>query len=388
MGGKTSLSDIQVFFVALTPFVKILTLFFTNRGIGDVASQLGSLVIYVTILISLLILVENKRFSSYLRYAIRILLVFIVLYLFQRILTSQTTLVNSHISNFVLVGIGAFTIGYSLSDINQYIKRIGIISIVIGLIFLFEPITGALLAEDNMVTGYTLAPICIYGLLYSLYTTNTLIKILAILPCITVTLFTSRGCGLSIISFYLLGLIWKNRMSFKKALVLIGVFSLVAWGVFSLALNWVGDVADGSMLGKYLSGELTSDNGREYLLELGWLLVLQNPLTGLGIDGDIAILNRYIENYPFIHNVIVELFLDFGIPIGLVLLLLYFMPIIRSIKRAKNTTLSLLLIAMLCGVWIRLFFSDSYSNNLFNIMLLLGLALSNRHSSSLCKNNI
>lgn len=369
-----TLIRIQAFLVALASFVKIFRLSVGHRGFDNLASSLGSLIIYVTIFISIILIASTNCFNQYVKIVSRILLFYVILFFLQKVLTPETTLINSHITDFVLLGIGSFTVGYSLFDVELYIKYVGSLSIIVGLLFIFEPINSAIMHQNNMTTGYTLVPICIYGLLYSLYTSNNYIKILAFLPCVTVALFTSRGCGLSIICFYLLSLIWKYKLSLKKSILLIAVMWIGLREMFLYVLKMGIDVSSGSMMGKFLEGELYSDNGREYLLELGWSLVLKHPFTGLGLDGEIAILDKLIMDYPFIHNVIVELFLDFGVPVATILLLLYFVPIIKSIINQKESSISLLLVAMICAVWIRLFFSDSYSNNIYSIMMLFGIA--------------
>ena len=120
---------------------------------------------------------------------------------------------------------------------------------------------------------------------------------------------------------------------------------------------------------------LTDNNGRDYLLELGMAIVVENPWNGIGIDGDIDLLGKIVDNYPFIHNVIVELFMDFGIPVALLLIYLYFKPIYKLIRTWGPGYQTLFIIALLCSVWIRLFFSDSYINNMYNIMFLFGVVL-------------
>lgn len=371
-----SLRSIYITLASLIPFIKVFTQYCRVHISESFAMTVGSMLIYLCIILALFLILQTKKyFNDYLKIVFRIFVIYVVLFFLQITLTPSTTQVYQHISTFVFIGIGAFTVGYALNDIPLYIKKVGVISIILELIFITEPITNTLLSEDNMVLGYTLAPICIYGLLYSSLYGSKLVKYLAFISCLPVILFTSRGCGLSILMFYLISLVWNKSLS-KKCGIAIGVLSLIVVWLATTYLAGTGiDTSSGSVVGKLTNGMLTDNNGRDYLLELGMAIVVENPWNGIGIDGDIDLLGKIVDNYPFIHNVIVELFMDFGIPVALLLIYLYFKPIYKLIRTWGPGYQTLFIIALLCSVWIRLFFSDSYVNNMYNIMFLFGVVL-------------
>ena len=131
------------------------------------------------------------------------------------------------------------------------------------------------------------------------------------------------------------------------------------------------DISDGAFISKLAAGSANDSNGRTDIWELGLLSIAKNWQVGMGFGADRAILGDDI----FIHDIFLELFINFGIPLSLILLFFYWRPIVKTVKQDHLSIPIALLMTLVFRTWGQLLFSSSYLTNMLNIMFIYGVAL-------------
>ena len=129
-----------------------------------------------------------------------------------------------------------------------------------------------------------------------------------------------------------------------------------------------------------MDGALDSDSGRSDIYNIIWEKIAENPFWGYGIGAD-----RTFLDGAYVHNIILEFWIDFGLFIGSFFLFLLFLKTwnvfrLSSIKYDKL----LVLIVFLAG-FVPLLFSGSYLI-FFNFSFLIGfLLLASKSQRIVCK---
>lgn len=179
----------------------------------------------------------------------------------------------------------------------------------------------------------------------------------------------SRGAAVFILIYVLLDTIFYNRKMlfplFCFAVLLIAAIPLLtiildAYGISSRTLSMLAD------------DNITNLTSRDSLYEGSKILILKNPITGIGLWGDRPIFGIYC------HNLFLEILLNFGAIIGGILIVLLISYVIityfTSLKQNK-----IIILKYACALILPLMISDSYltSNNLFMFLGVLFLIRKN-----------
>jgi len=367
----------QMLMLAFAVTDKALIQFLTVQGFETFASGLSSLVLYATTVLSILMVITKK---GRMKKAIVALLAFGGLYLYQY-LVLQTEYLNQYWSTFFITALGGILCGLTIHNPKSFIRYTGRFSFAYGLFLIPEPFTQHFLHYTSMSTGYTLAPLVIFLSLYWYFSPGRhrwIILLVAVPLGITTILFTSRGCGLAIIvALFSIKLIDNKRKHVAASHALIG--AMVLMGAIYVSMTLLGKyfargggtaLMTGSALNKFINGVLSDDNGRVEIWENAWSLFKEHWILGVGMGMD-----RQIVGYVFPHNVIVEILLHFGLFVGIILILVYWRRVIHSIICSNANDWGVLIITLCSAYWVRLLFSDTYLNNMFGIMIILGIAL-------------
>ncbi len=125
-----------------------------------------------------------------------------------------------------------------------------------------------------------------------------------------------------------------------------------------------------------INGNMADGNGREHINEYILEMIDNNPIFGYGIAGD---RNR---GFAYAHNILFELWVSYGIPLGTFLLGGYLFIVIKSYIMEKNYFIKDILIpALFAKGFLMLFLSGSYLINK-EFFLLLGLSVSSLRYSN------
>lgn len=244
------------------------------------------------------------------------------------------------------IPIGVYT--YSIKDYRILYKAFYEGSFIIGILmcitFIWFIIVGVSsdATEYNMFFSYTLIlPLLIHINEY-IERKKVWIGLLAILELFAIVMYGSRGAVLCLIAYLILKLFTAQMSLGKSLFYLITILCIVILG-YELYINQEIFESIGlhsRLLSKIELGEATS--GRNYVWKAGLIMVSEKPILGYGIGGEYYGMTRLCERFTGIyvdevsslspHNGIIQLMLNFGVPIGLSISLW----IILSILKLKN----------------------------------------------------
>jgi O-antigen ligase len=353
-----------------------------GQQFGD---SLSAFLLYFTTILSLYKVLSCKIGKTF--YIITVCLFFMACY--QKIIVqAEPSLYN----DFFIHGVGGLIIGYSIVNHRLLLTNAAFISILLSLVLIMEPITNRLMNLNNQSSGYILANLVIWTLGYYFFKKNKLLLFIIVPFSLMITLFSSRGCGLSIILACVLYYIYyqnKDKYQLKKTTWWVTVFSLVCIFLFIISSDYIFESrlvteADSSFVGRYLYGGADNSSGRTEIWEFLFELIKSNLLWGMGFGNDRGWIS-YNIGFNSAHNIILEIVLNFGIIVGLLIIILYSRLIMKSFDNRKNVGFVTLMIGLLCMSFIRLFVSGSYLNSSFDLMIIAGIAAQNIDMSPLRK---
>ena len=253
---------------------------------------------------------------------------------------------------------------------------------IYGLCYIIVIAFGFVQLFDSMVLGYTLTPVVCWLLLFWLVSSRGRVIILleALVLALMMIFISSRGCVITVAAAILVVLYYNNYRkgksnNVKRIFVTYAPILLFAFIASEFVIPRIADsdmVLSGSMMSKMNNLTILDDNGRNEISSMAISLVKDNPIRGVGICKD-----RDILGYVFPHNIFIEICLHYGIPIGLLLFFLYWRQIIKLVGKNDIHYISIaLVIVMCCYTWIRLLVSDTYLDNTFPLLFILGIAVS------------
>lgn len=367
--------EIYEFIAALTLTDLFLIEYLSEHASGGLSTIISMLLLYTSAFIGVMrIALDKKKYIP----AIIVVLFILVLCQYERSVTSREA--GEYISRFMVHSIGGFIIGLGVRNYYALVKYASWVACIYGLFLIMEPITHSLLPNMSaMSIGYIISPLVIWIIMGRFLNACPQWTFLICVPlAITTILFTSRGCGLSIISALLVYYYFKKNIM-AKPIKIIGV-ALVVFLAFQFFFDYFASKAasleygEGSLLEKISHGYADSDNGRTDIWTAGIGIIESNWLSGTGIAMD-----RDIGSFVFVHNIVLELMIHFGIPLGVLMLILYWTSYLRKFNTFSSSH-KFLLIGLACMFWIKLLFSDSYLSNMMGLMFMFGLSFSIRYA--------
>lgn len=188
--------------------------------------------------------------------------------------------------------------------------------------------------------------------------------------------YGSRGAFLCLIFFIFLGMFSVAVTKLKKVMLIfwaaIGGIGLKLFGknvLISIANYFVFNLGLKSRtLQMIIGNQISNDNGRNQIYCLVEDAIWENPVWGYGIWGDRPIVGPYFY-WGYSHNIVYEFFIDFGIILGCILLILLILGLVRTYINNSDGNSRIVFIVVL-AMCTRLLVSDSFWSNDFFWMLL------------------
>lgn len=177
--------------------------------------------------------------------------------------------------------------------------------------------------------------------------------------------------------------VWMERNPNKRLLKIffgIVVLILLASGVFEWLMKWIsaGFAALGVenlRLVDYMNDDmLTDSSGRDYINTVVIEKIWQRPLLGYGAGGDRLVLPKG----SYAHNLFLEIWLSFGIVVGTVILVWMLYVLLKGML-VKRTSVRMVALVLLSGVFVKLMMSSSYLNSK-ELFILLGVCITGIHA--------
>ena len=201
-----------------------------------------------------------------------------------------------------------------------------------------------------------------------------------------IVFYGSRGALICIFAYYILKVVTNIRDD-RKRIVILSVVLLAGLFLFLFASR-LGELLYNYLLSmgynirtlKILArGDfITHDSGRSELWDTVIRCIKEKPFTGWGICGAVDEMG-----FPYPHQFYMDLVLSFGWPIGVLLAIVLFFPVIHTLYSAKGTTKELQL-AFLCIGFLSLMVSGTlFSSYFYAIFLGLAAAVPERFKKTL-----
>lgn len=190
------------------------------------------------------------------------------------------------------------------------------------LFFIMRFLQGRVVFEDyNMGLSYALLLPMV-----TLYKKGDFLSYIGALVCfICILVFGSRGALVAGVIYILYDLVKKN----KRNLIYITIASFFVLSIaisFSDYLESLG--ISSRTLNLIIGGGLSAAEGRDDIYPKALSLIRDNWFTGLGIYGD-----RVNMDGEYCHNIVLEILLDFGIIMGSLLILTFFIILINLYRK-------------------------------------------------------
>lgn len=176
-----------------------------------------------------------------------------------------------------------------------------------------------------------------------------------------------------------------SKSLFTRTIVVFGTIgAFLASPLFEMSVFWMYRKAQQFGLSirifdKLLSGKLDFSGSRDIISETLLQAVAKGPLFGYGICADRVIAGTYA------HNIVIELWVEFGVLLGTAIFGILIMTLIRGYLNAKGEGEKGLILILFFSAFCMLFLSGSYLDNRL-MLFLLGLCVcSNRRKNVLCR---
>lgn len=240
---------------------------------------------------------------------------------------------------------------FTVKDIKVVEKTLYFISwgtALLVLFYVFNFLKGSFIAETyNMAFSYgCLLPMIVLFAHKKLYDVIT-----SIILFIVVLAIGSRGAALYFLVYVVVD-IFRQKSKWR-----ITIITLIAGIIVILPhlYNWFDSVGINSRtMSMFYSGNISNDSGRSSILKLFLAKLSDQPLLGLGLFGD-----RTVPNIAYCHNLILEIYLNFGIIMGTIIVLFLFTRLVVLYKTSNYENRGRI-ICYFCAMVLPLMTSGSY----------------------------
>lgn len=239
------------------------------------------------------------------------------------------------------------TISGGIEKVEEVFYMISWIIVLMMIFFVVKFLTGKISYFGyNMALSYAL-----------LLPTITLYKsgkwytsIAAAFLFICILTFGSRGALVVFLIYIIYDLIQKSN---KNILVLVGL-SIAFMSILPLFESFLDSYGISSRTLSFLiGGNIAASEGRDDIYEAVCKVISDNLLTGVGIYGDRVVIDELC------HNILLELVLDFGIIMAMIVVIIAMTFLVR-LYRCLDKVHKNVLVKYFTAFVVPLFFSDSY----------------------------
>lgn len=270
-------------------------------------------------------------------------------------------------------------VGRCVTDYSKlllWFEKAARITIIIGALYYLVRIIGFYdNSYNNMVYAYNFLPSCIiaaYGLIRNIDLKNIIFNVIGI------SVLILCGCRGAILCFGVAVLIFIYFFSDKRwykiaaALVFAAAAILYMSDYFYTVLmsinRWMHAMGiDNRIFRQILLDEFTDGSGRGSIAKQVFSGIAERPFTGYGLYGDTTLNMKG----TYSHNIILELMASFGMPLGLMLFLIFTVCFVQIvISKQCSIEYKVVLIIFFCSGMVKLFMSGSFMEEPFLCMLI------------------
>jgi O-antigen ligase len=296
---------------------------------------------------------------------------------------------SMYASDFLLKSLPLYIVGVSLASMEEDYKEIlyKLLYILSVLTLFFDIIYHLLvresmtyiesLYEGNMSLAYNLLPHCCYISWHAVRKAKPWSVILCVISALYLLLLGTRGAALINLLFIAIAIVAGKdiKKSVVKALVIGCIFGgFLSSHLYETTLRWLETLAKRLGLSvrifeRLLNGGISDSNGRDKIRERVLMKIHQRPAMGNGMYSD-----RVLLGGTYSHNIVLELWIDFGVIFGTLLLATLIFILFRGYVKEKNINEKGMILSLTSATLLKLFLSGSWLNESF-LFLVLGLSV-------------
>ena len=364
------------FVVLSIQYFVLLNFSLLNTALGAKVQLASKVIILVFFLRALPIVLKRRGKTVIIAY-----LIAGIVYMWNIVFFSQNTVyLNDYVMNFFVLCIPTFLYVYSVKDLTIF-KKMMIKSgyIIIGtsgglgvLVFLGKASIGM---YSMTLSYYLLFPAIVFFNEY-FNQRNIINLILSTVAVFLILILGARGPLLALMSFFILLFFYNSKKKnylyyIYKLLIILSVILLIIFFKDIVQILYTTLLVYGiDSRTLYL---LTLDNvhmsGREEIYANLFEFISASPIWGYGLAGDIYLL----DGYGFAHNLVIEVFINFGVFLGSGLILIILALFYQALKSSQKLNVELSAMFFSLG-FVHLFVSSSYLID-FKFWIFLGLIM-------------
>lgn len=218
--------------------------------------------------------------------------------------------------------------------------------------------------EYSMFFGFHMILPCLLHFTEYQRTKKKTLLMWSLVDFLLIFIYSNRGALIPILFFVFYKYFVESRINIQKRLgrlllLFIGGGALIIFS--NVILEGVGSAAEAfgvrsRTLAMLESGEITNSTGRDELFSIAYDMILDRPVLGYGLGGEYYTISKYLYGGRVVqvtnaftpHNGVLQNLCNFGIVLGSIVTLLFFIPLFRLNKIKDEYTYSL---ALIFGAW-------------------------------------
>lgn len=298
----------------------------------------------------------------------------------------DNTYFEKYYFEFPLKTVLLYLVGSSLSmneREDEIIDHLYILSMItLPVCFAYNMLLGSPMDEiaskyqGNMDLAYHLLPHCCLIAYYAKKKTNILNVAFTVFGAFYLMLLGTRGAALMMLLCVALTLVLdqNSKKVLARIVVLCGaVAAFIVSPLYEAFILWMYKMAQNLGLSVRIFDKLLSVgqmdlSGRDVLAETLIASVKEHPFWGTGLCSDRTMIGVYA------HNIALELWVEFGVIIGTIILVALIVICLRGYLRSTSSAEKGLIIVLICSSFLKLFLSGSFMDDRW-FFALIGLCV-------------
>ena len=348
--------------------------------VGEFAEYVMPVCIILCIVFSLPYILQYVRPQDLFFYFVPVLIVCLTYLLY----SVNEDYINENLWSMLGIAFPMFYLGLSYNhDICKkdlfWFSLLGVVTMSAYQIYYIN--SGRIVAQDNMDAAYKVLPSILYLGYWAFERKRPGYWILFILSTVLLFIFGTRGPLLAVavfITFEIVARLIISKASVKRYIlffvIVILIFAVLSTNLIIEFMEFLSQCFEEigfstRIFDMFIEGDIAFDNGRNILKESIIKAIGEKPILGYGIFGD-----RVIIEGSYVHNIILELWCDFGIFIGSALMIALIVLIIKALKCSKDYTVFYFILMLISLVFTKLMLSGSYLTEQY-LFFLIGLSV-------------
>jgi O-Antigen ligase len=364
--------------------IRRVTAFLTQSlGLYQYVEYLNAILIFIVISLCATSIIKVLKFRDGIFYLLITLIVGIHYIIYPK--TNEWISTNGldflfYILPFYFLGIAIGTVKVNLS----MLKTCSIINLICSIVVMFVTKVNSVEIEQSMGIAYLVLPNVLLLIYFAVKNTNFSNFFFALIGFIFITLQATRFPIFLCVVFTIVVIILYTGTIKKVILSILGItLACLIYLTYESILLYLYNILNKygfsvRIIEQLLEGNITDDNGRDYLVIAVKNMIADHPFVGNGLYSDrIESLNFWWvgESGIYVHNIFYELWSHFGYIYGTIILLIILYLVFKGLLSCTDNSQRVLMLVF-SFVCLKLIVSSSYLETR-ELYILLGICISN-----------